>query len=181
MFDYIQALGESDLNLIAWLCSKLEPRGFFLIHRHALSQVILLSLLQQLGFDLSRDTILKLTWLTEIATVLNPKDDTIHAHVTGILEALHGNLSHLTSQLSHSSSESAQVASMCRVLTLIVQSLLDPLAPLARVMSGGGGGSGVGSLTHSYSSIPSTPSPQPQPNAAVMTPPPGFAHMQYRY
>jgi len=164
------ALGERDLGLVTWLCSRLEPRGFFLLHRQPLSQVTLLSLLQQLGFELSVDPIIKLSWLTEIATQLNPKDEAIQWHVASLLENLLGNVQSLAVQApgQFSGGEGIQVAGMCRVLGMIVQSLLDTTAATATTPRSGGGGS----LSHSYSGVPTSSQQQQAP--------PGFAQ-PYRY
>ena len=38
-----------------------------------LSQQVLLSLLQQLGYDLSREPVIKLTWIQDAALALDPQ------------------------------------------------------------------------------------------------------------
>ena len=41
-----------------------------------LSQQVLLSLLQQLGYDLSREPVIKLTWIRDAALALDPQVQT---------------------------------------------------------------------------------------------------------
>ena len=48
-----------DVGMVAWLCSQVDP-GSLLSHRPpALSQQILLSLIQQLGYDLFKVRLLE--------------------------------------------------------------------------------------------------------------------------
>lgn len=61
----LKALSARNVQLITWLCSKMDPHAIFSMRPLPLSQYVLLSLIQQLGFDLTRDTELKLTWLRE--------------------------------------------------------------------------------------------------------------------
>eukprot|EP01104_Vermistella_antarctica_P015558 TRINITY_DN5134_c0_g1_i1.p1 TRINITY_DN5134_c0_g1~~TRINITY_DN5134_c0_g1_i1.p1 ORF type:complete len:1225 (-),score=284.03 TRINITY_DN5134_c0_g1_i1:109-3699(-) len=53
-----------------------------------LAQHVLLSLVQQLGFDLNTDQVLKLAWLTTSLRLINPADETISAHIGGVVGPL---------------------------------------------------------------------------------------------
>jgi enhancer of mRNA-decapping protein 4 len=77
---------------LTWLCSKVDVQRIFGPSPLPLSQYVLLSLIQQLGFDISKDTLLKLTWLREAALVLHLNDPLIAEHVPGILTKLLHNL-----------------------------------------------------------------------------------------
>ena len=58
------ALSASNLSLVTWLCGHIgEPRSVFT--GQSLSQPVLLSLVQQLGYDLESDVMLKFRWLHE--------------------------------------------------------------------------------------------------------------------
>ncbi len=68
------ALDQSDLDVVTWLCSKIEPEKIFSAHPMPLSnhQPVLLSLVQQLGHDLTKEPELKLHWLRESLLFLDP-------------------------------------------------------------------------------------------------------------
>ena len=57
----------------AWLSRQLVPCGVRLQEPPILSQQVLLSLLQQLGYDLTRDSATKLTWIRDAALALDPQ------------------------------------------------------------------------------------------------------------
>lgn len=58
------ALSASNLSLVIWLCGQIgDPRVVF--SAQPLSQPVLLSLVQQLGYDLESDVMLKFRWLHE--------------------------------------------------------------------------------------------------------------------
>jgi enhancer of mRNA-decapping protein 4 len=78
--------------VITWVCGKINTEQFFSSSTLPLSQQVLLSLIQQLGFDLSKDTNLKLTWLRGCALVLNLKDRIISEHAPVILAKVLHNL-----------------------------------------------------------------------------------------
>lgn len=54
-----QALSASDLNLVVYLCDKLNPETLFRQNPCPLQQAVLLSLIQQLSADMSNHTDLK--------------------------------------------------------------------------------------------------------------------------
>eukprot|EP00741_Cyanophora_paradoxa_P006763 tig00001038_g6540.t1 len=65
------ALSAGDVELVAWLCA-LVPSTASSPRRPALSQAVLVTLIQHLGFDLSRDTAAKLRWIQASCLALNP-------------------------------------------------------------------------------------------------------------
>jgi hypothetical protein len=66
-FNY--ALSLENVDTVAWLCGQLEP-GMLAEEPCPLSQGVLLALLQQLGFDLSKDPLPKLAWIRDAALAL---------------------------------------------------------------------------------------------------------------
>jgi len=83
--------------VVVWLCTQVEGQNPRLLGQNPtpLRQHVLLSLIQQLGFDLSKDTLQKLTWLIDAVLVLNPKDPDVARHVPVVLAQLLHNLEDL--------------------------------------------------------------------------------------
>lgn len=54
-----QALSASDLSLVVYVCEKVNPYDVFKKDNTGLSQPVILSLIQQLGADLTKNTELK--------------------------------------------------------------------------------------------------------------------------
>lgn len=79
------ALNCGDVNVVAWLCEKVTPSQVVTSSPPLLSQPVLLSLLQQLGFDLLQKPQLKLGWIRDSAMALNPADPSIAPHVRPVL------------------------------------------------------------------------------------------------
>ena len=84
---FAMALGKNDQAIMTWLCGKLEPK--VLAGPPPMSQIIVMSLLQQLGADLQSETRLKVGWVKACLGLLNPADP----HIAG-------NCSRMLSQLS---------------------------------------------------------------------------------
>lgn len=84
-----------------------------------LSQGVLLSLVQQLGCDLGKDTARKLSWIREAALALNPDDPLLAPHMRPFLEQLYQNL-HRQVQQSTVPGEQANL----RLVIHVVHSLL---------------------------------------------------------
>ncbi|DBB06573.1 hypothetical protein WJX77_011875 [Trebouxia sp. C0004] len=100
-----------DVGMVAWLCSQVDP-GSLLSHRPPmLSQQILLSLIQQLGYDLFKDTLTKLKWIQSTSMALDPKDPLLAPHVKPILDQLHSKLQHVSAESPNR--EAASQALMC--------------------------------------------------------------------
>jgi enhancer of mRNA-decapping protein 4 len=84
-----------------------------------LSQGVVLSLVQQLGCDLSNDTGRKLSWIREAALALNPNDPMLAPHMRPFLEQLYQNLHH---QMIHTTVPGDQAN--LRLVIHVVNSLL---------------------------------------------------------
>ena len=84
-------LGASNLELLVWLCSKVEVAQL-LGASPPPSQIILASLVQQLGFNLSQESELKLPWLFETLQHLQPEDPIIAPSVGRILHSIADNM-----------------------------------------------------------------------------------------
>lgn len=69
-----------------------------------LSQGVLLSLLQQIACDISKDTSRKLTWMRDVAVAINPADPMIAMHVRPIFEQVYQIVNHHHRSLPTSSS-----------------------------------------------------------------------------
>ena len=79
----MKALGAQDLELVTWLCGKVEPS---IMHdSEPLSQTVLVCLLQQLGAELQTDTAMKVSWLKEIALNLDQNSAEIAAHAPQVV------------------------------------------------------------------------------------------------
>ncbi|KAL6046571.1 hypothetical protein QOT17_022152, partial [Balamuthia mandrillaris] len=115
-------LSQSNVDLLTWLCSQVDPQTVF-AKTPAMDQLVLLSLLQQLGFALDQDSQLKLRWLTEIALQVDPTNPTTTTLASPILNTLLQNLEQvLLPQLSASRDRTTMHS--FKVLTHIVNSLL---------------------------------------------------------
>lgn len=83
---FSQVLSRSDLELVTWLCKKVAPRPVFA--KKSLSAPVVLSLVQQLGFDLQKDADVKIQWLRDAVASLDPQDPLVGSHVPMILRDL---------------------------------------------------------------------------------------------
>lgn len=100
------------------LLSKLDPS---ILSTQKLGQYLLLSLIQQLGVDLAKDTAAKLPWLREAALILDLNDKVIAQHAPGVLAKLLRNLEELYPRFSDHSNPQA---SNLKLLMHIINSLL---------------------------------------------------------
>ncbi|KAA8527110.1 hypothetical protein F0562_008661 [Nyssa sinensis] len=91
---FTAGLQRSDVSIVSWLCSQVDLQGILSMIPLPLSQGVLLSLLQQLACDISKDTPRKLTWMTDIAIAINPTDPMISVHVRPIFEQVYQILNH---------------------------------------------------------------------------------------
>ncbi|KAJ1479848.1 hypothetical protein T484DRAFT_1957982 [Baffinella frigidus] len=92
---FSKVLSLSDLKLVTWLCKSVDARYVLKKEPRLLSPPVVLSLVQQLGFDLTRDAELKVTWLRDAIMLLDHRDAIVGAHVPGIIKQLQINLSAL--------------------------------------------------------------------------------------
>ena len=85
-----------------------------------ISQVLLVSLLQQLALDSSREPATKLEWLEAVALAIDPSDESIAPHLQGIATQARDSL--LANQTVFST-QPKQVFTKFRALTHILVSL----------------------------------------------------------
>lgn len=83
-----RALSLSDVDTVAWLCTQVAPSGV----ASRLSQGVLLSLTQQLGYNLEKHTSTKLEWLQEVVMALDTRSPTVVPHLGPVLSGLYGQL-----------------------------------------------------------------------------------------
>ncbi|CAN8270137.1 unnamed protein product [Cochlearia groenlandica] len=91
---FTSALQRSDVSIVSWLCSQVDLRGLLAMNPLPLSQGVLLSLLQQLACDISKDTSRKLSWMTDVVAAINPSDQTIVVHARPIFEQVYQIMHH---------------------------------------------------------------------------------------
>ena len=72
----------------SWELAQVPPSGV----AKGLSQGVLLSLTQQLGYNLDRETTSKLDWLQETVMALDTRSPTVAPHLKTVLGALLGQL-----------------------------------------------------------------------------------------
>ena len=113
---FSKALSLQDLSLVGWLCSSVDAPSVMSSSPNALSQMVLLSLLQQLAADLSHGTSSKLQWIREAAMAINPSDHTITSHIRPVLEQVAAALTAVLPRLQPSE------ASSCKLTLHVVRS-----------------------------------------------------------
>lgn len=113
-----RALDLQDVPTVVWLCRQLNAKKLLSADPLPLSQMVLLSLIMQLGFDLQQDTDVKLVWLLEAAPNLDPRDPAVARHR---LDVLPGVRSNLTALLASSSGETAKT---CKLGVHLINSLM---------------------------------------------------------
>ncbi|GMP52043.1 hypothetical protein CsSME_00018018 [Camellia sinensis var. sinensis] len=117
---FTTALQRSDVSIVSWLCSQVDLQGILSMVPLPLSQGVLLSLLQQVACDISKDTTRKLGWMTDVAVVINPADPMIAVHVRPIFEQVYQILSHHRSLPTTSSAEISSI----RLVMHVINSML---------------------------------------------------------
>ncbi|KAL7217691.1 hypothetical protein ACSBR2_011017 [Camellia fascicularis] len=117
---FTTALQRSDVSIVSWLCSQVDLQGILSMVPLPLSQGVLLSLLQQVACDISKDTTRKLGWMTDVAVVINPADPMIAVHVRPIFEQVYQILSHHRSLPTTSSTEISSI----RLVMHVINSML---------------------------------------------------------
>ncbi|KAL0301030.1 UNVERIFIED_CONTAM: Enhancer of decapping protein 4 [Sesamum radiatum] len=91
---FTAALQRSDVTIVSWLCAQVDLPGILSMNPLPLSQGVLLSLLQQLACDISKETPRKLAWMREVLSAINPTDPMIVVHVRPIFEQVYQILNH---------------------------------------------------------------------------------------
>ncbi|XP_021740796.1 LOW QUALITY PROTEIN: enhancer of mRNA-decapping protein 4-like [Chenopodium quinoa] len=117
---FTAALQRSDVTIVSWLCSQVDLQRLLSTMPLPLSQGVLLSLLQQLSCDITKDTARKLAWMTDAAACIHPHDPMIAVHVRPILEQVYQILNHQRSLPTTSSSELSSI----RVVMHVINAML---------------------------------------------------------
>jgi enhancer of mRNA-decapping protein 4 len=86
---FSRALGLQDVSTVGWLCTQADAAAVLSRDPCPLSQMVLLSLVQQLSADLTASLAAKLAWIREAALQLNPKDPVLARHLRPVLEGVH--------------------------------------------------------------------------------------------
>jgi predicted RNA-binding protein len=84
---FTKALSSAKPELVAWLCSILDPRILFAtaVPSHKLSNPVIISLIQQLSFQLMQQPVLKLSWIKEALMTMDSSDSLISEHVPHVM------------------------------------------------------------------------------------------------
>jgi enhancer of mRNA-decapping protein 4 len=113
------ALSADNVDLVTWLCNQVDPMVVLQRSPLPLGQTVLLSLVQQLGAEIEKDTKGKLRWIQEAVLSLNPKDPTVASHVRSILEQVLSNLQRQTNIAGP-----GDLSNQMRLVTHVVNSML---------------------------------------------------------
>lgn len=116
---FARVLSSSDSDLLAWTCSQIRAEELFSISPLPLGQEIILSLAQQLGCDLHRDTLTKIPWIREAALSLNTSDPDLQPHIRQVLSSLEEVLAHVVD--STEGALKTEVRICCRVLRTVLR------------------------------------------------------------
>jgi enhancer of mRNA-decapping protein 4 len=111
-----KALSLQDLGILGWLCASVDAPSTLARTPTPLSQMVLLSLLQQLAHDLSQQTTSKLQWIREAALVINPQDPAISHQVKPVLQGVANSLTTTMQKMSPAD------ASSCKLTIHVVRS-----------------------------------------------------------
>lgn len=112
-----------------YACSLIEPRKLFNLRPMPLSQCVLLSLIQQLGCDLSKTVMQKLLYLNEALLVVQLSDEDVARHLPGILEAIRENLEQHVAALSNSNASPMAAKLHQQVVAMLTQRHRGPAPP----------------------------------------------------
>ncbi|CAN4117823.1 unnamed protein product [Withania somnifera] len=91
---FTAALHRSDVSIVSWLCLQVDLPGILSMNPLPLSQGVLLSLLQHVACDITKDTTRKLSWMRDVLSAINPTDPMIVVHVPPIFEQVNQILNH---------------------------------------------------------------------------------------
>ncbi|KAK6133060.1 hypothetical protein DH2020_033215 [Rehmannia glutinosa] len=113
---FTAALQRSDVTIVSWLCAQVDLPGILSLNPLPLGQGVLLSLLQQLACDISKETPRKLTWMREVLSAINPTDSMIVVHVRPIFEQVYQILNHHRNLPTSSGPELSNIRLLMHVL-----------------------------------------------------------------
>lgn len=111
-----KALSLQDLGVLGWLCGSIDAPSTLSRSPPPLSQMVMLSLLQQLAVDLSQHTTSKLQWIREAAMNIDPRDPVIAHQVKPVLQGVANSLTNNIEKMSPSD------ASNCKLTIHVVRS-----------------------------------------------------------
>lgn len=117
---FTAALQRSDVTIVSWLCSQVDLQRLLSTMPLPLSQGVLLSLLQQLACDITKDTSRKLAWMTDIATCIIPHDPMISVHVRPVLEQVYQILTHQRSLPTTTATELSSIRIVMHVINAML-------------------------------------------------------------
>lgn len=107
---FSKALSMQDVGIVGWLCSQADAATVLSSTPPALSQMVLLSLVQQLAADIANNTANKLQWIREAALALNPQDPLLVPHLRPVLEQVHAALAAAVSRMQGPDVQSCKLA-----------------------------------------------------------------------
>jgi hypothetical protein len=107
---FSRALGMQDVGTVGWLCSQVDAASVLSRDPPALSQMVLLSLVQQLASDLGAGAATKLPWIREAAMVLDPRDAQTAPHLRPVLEQVTAALQAAVGKLKGADASSCKLA-----------------------------------------------------------------------
>ncbi|KAM4722732.1 enhancer of mRNA-decapping protein 4-like [Rhinophrynus dorsalis] len=116
-----QALTASDLNMILYVCETVDPQQVFGQHPCPLTQPVLLSLIQQLSFDLGTHTELKFNYLEEAVMHLDHSDPVTRDHMGTVMNQVRQKLFQFLQAEPQSALQKA-----ARRLMIMLQGLINP-------------------------------------------------------
>ncbi|XP_050226526.1 enhancer of mRNA-decapping protein 4-like [Mercurialis annua] len=119
---FTAALQRSDVSIVSWLCGQVDLQGILSTVPLALSQGVVLALLQQLACDISKETSKKLAWMTDVAVAINPADPMIAVHVRPIFDQVYQILSHQRNLPATSAAEAASIRLLMHVINSVLMS-----------------------------------------------------------
>eukprot|EP00743_Colponemidia_sp_Colp-15_P005084 GILK01005473.1.p1 GENE.GILK01005473.1~~GILK01005473.1.p1 ORF type:complete len:552 (+),score=160.98 GILK01005473.1:527-2182(+) len=114
-----KALAAADLTILVNLCTRMNPRDLS-TGKIPLNQFSLLSLIQQLGYDLATQTETKLLWLRESMMLVRPNDPEVAAIVPRIYTFVKTNLNKYIA----SNDQNSPGVSDARILLFIITNAL---------------------------------------------------------
>ncbi|XP_011039835.1 PREDICTED: enhancer of mRNA-decapping protein 4 [Populus euphratica] len=115
-------LQRSDVAMVSWLCCQVDLQGIMAMSPPPLSQRVLLSLLQQLACDVSKETPRKLEWMTAVAAAIQPTDQMIAYYARPIVEQVCEILNHLRSSAGVTGAEMASIRILMHVVNFLLMS-----------------------------------------------------------
>lgn len=115
----IKALELGDISALNWILPRLDPTT--VLDSQDILPAVMVSLAQQLGYDLHSLKELKLAWLAELFTIFDPRHNTdpeINATLPGVLDELFANLRIIFAETPASSPDQKQIKTVMRLVRM---------------------------------------------------------------